>query len=101
MLINIIGAISTLVSFVGVIGFFFNPTITVVCGIISAADSLLQFFFGQQNNLSTEIFTVIVSLIIALIFKLSILTTICFALCLVSAIFSILGWIQMFTLMRK
>ena len=91
--INIFGFISILIAIAGVICFFINPTITIVCGVVSIIDSLIQRFFGEQNSLITEILTTFVAIIVAVIAKLAILQIVAFALCLAEAILGVIGWI--------
>lgn len=91
--VNVCGFISILVSIAGVICFFINPTITIVCGVVSVINSLIQRFFGEQNSLITEFFTIFVAIIVAVIAKLAILQTVSFALCLDETILGVIGWI--------
>lgn len=85
--------ISTLAAIIGIITYFINPAIAIVCGIISFLNSLVQIFLGDQNNLTTEIITIILAVIIALIIDVPIFTFICFALCAGEIILLLLGWI--------
>lgn len=91
--LNAFGFISGLLSIIGIILFFINPVFTIFCAAFSIIDSILQIFFGEQNNFSTEIFTIIIAVIIACIAKLSYINTISFALCICNALLWIIGWI--------
>ena len=99
--ISILGAISTITSVIGIIFFFINPTVTIVCAAISALNSLLQITFGDQSNITTEIVTIIIAIIVALIIQKPIFPIICFALCLGDTLMSVLGWISMFIFYKK
>lgn len=99
--ITILGAVSTIASIVGIIFFFIDPTVTIICAIISALNSILQIALGDQNNITTEIVTIIIAVIVALIMQKTIFPIICFALCLVDALMSILGWISMFAFYKS
>lgn len=99
--ISVIGAISTIASIVGAIFFFINPTVTIICAIISALNSILQVTFGDQNNITTEIAAIIIAVIVALIIQKPVFLIVCFAICLVEALMSVLGWIFMFTFYKK
>lgn len=92
--------ITTLSSIVGIVGFFFSPTITIVCAAISLINSIIQVIWGDQTNIGTEIATIFVGIIIALIFHLPIINTIAIALCIVEAIIGILGYIQGHIMMK-
>ena len=92
---TISGTVGTISSFVGSIFFFININVTIICALILIVDSFIQVIFGEQNNLTTEVLTVIVAIIVALIIDANILHTIVFAMCIVTAVFSILGWVLM------
>ena len=94
-MVGIIGFVSSISAIVGVVFWFINPTVTIVCALITIIDSIIQVIFGDQNNLTSEIATVIISAIISLIAKTPTFETICFGLCLVAAVFAIIGWISM------
>lgn len=87
--------VSTLAAIVGIITYFINPTITIICGIISFINSLIQIFFGDQNNITTEIITIIIGLIAALIFDAPIFACICFALCIGEILLLLIGWLML------
>lgn len=93
--LSLFGFISALISVVGIIFYFVNPIVTIICAAFSIINSILQVFIGEQNNFSTEIFTIIIAVIIALIAKISFINTICFALCIADALLQIIGWIFM------
>lgn len=88
--------LSFLAVIIGVIAFFINPVITIFCGVISIMNSIIQVVMADQNNLNTEIATIIVAVIIALIFDLSIINIVSFALCAIELLMTVLGWIFMF-----
>lgn len=98
---TIFGVLSTIAAIVGVVFFFINPTVTIICAIISALNSLVQVIWGDQNNLNTEIATIVIGVIIALIADFSIFNTICFALCIVEALMTVIGWIFMLAAGRR
>lgn len=93
--LNLLGFISAIVSIAGIVLFFFNPALTIICAIVSIINSLLQVFIGEQNNFSTEILTIVIAAIISFIAKISYINTICFALCISNALFYIVGLIFM------
>ena len=93
--LNVFGFLSALISIIGIILFFINPIITIICAAFSIINSILQVFIGEQNNFSTEIFTIIISVIVAFIAKISYINTISFALCIGDALLQIVGWIFM------
>lgn len=92
---TIFGVLSTIVSILGIIFFFINPSVTCYCALFSLLNSLIQITVGGQNNLNTEISTIIIALIIALIGRLNILRTISFAICLIDVLMYIFGLIYM------
>lgn len=98
---SILGLISTIASIIGIIFFFINPTVTIICAVISALNSILQVAFGDQNNITTEIVTIIIAVIVALIIQKPIFPIICFAICIADAIMSVLGLISMFIFYKK
>lgn len=91
---------SAISSIVGVICYFINPVITIICGVVSLINSVVQITFGDQNNLSTEIFSVFIAVIISLIFDLPIFAFIGFILCVVEIIMAFLGWVMMYRMFR-
>lgn len=100
-LATIFGILSVVAAIVGVIFFFINPTVTIVCAVISILNSIIQVVCGDQNNLTTEIATIVIAIIIALIADISIFNTICFALCIVEALMTVIGWIFMLVAGRR
>ena len=92
---KISNVLSTISSIVGTIFFFINIKVTIICAILAIIDSFIQVIFGDQNNLVTEILTVIVAVIVALIRDANIFHYAAFALCVVSAVFTVIGWIFM------
>ena len=94
------GIMSAISSIVGVICYFINAGITIICGVVSLINSVVQITFGDQNNLGTEIFSVFVAVIISLIFNLPIFAFIGFILCVVEVIMAFLGWIMMYRMFR-
>ena len=95
------GIISAISALVGVICYFINPVITIVCGVVSLINSVIQIAFGDQNNFGTEFFSIIVAVIISLIFDLPIFTFIGFILCVVEVIMAFLGWVMMYKMFRR
>ena len=93
--------LSILASIIGVRFFFINPTITIICAVVTLFNSVVQTVCGDQNNLNTEIFTVVIAIIIALIAELSIFNIIGFALCIVETLMNIIGWIIMLVTTKK
>lgn len=83
--------LSNIAAIVGIIAYFINPTITIICGIITFIDSLVQIFLGNQNNITTEIVTIIIGLIVALIIDVPVFACICFALCIGSLLMLLLA----------
>ena len=90
---TVFGFVSTLSSIAGLICFFINPTVTVVCGITSVINSLIQRIWGEQNSLTTEIITIFIAMLVAVFADLYWLTCTSFALCLVETVFALIGWI--------
>ena len=95
------GTISLVASIVGVIFYFINPTVTIICGIISVINSVYQCCKGVQNNINTELAAVALGLLGAIIFKVSIFATICFALCVAESVLMIAGTLLMFIFFKK
>ena len=93
LFLNILGFIITLTSILGIIFFFINPVITIVCAVLSILNSVIQIFAGQQNNFTTELITGIIAVIIAFIAKISYINTICIALCIGDVLMNIMGLI--------
>ena len=85
--------VSSIASMIGIVCFFINPTITIICGILSLVNSILQVAFSDQNNLSTEITTIIIAIILALIIKTPIIPLIALFLCGVEILMLIISWI--------
>lgn len=100
-MVNLLGFLSTLTSSVGIVFFFINPVVTLFCAVFSLLNSWIQVVFAEQNNLNTEVFTVIIACLVALIFNLNYLNTIAFAICIGDAVLSIVGWIAMFFTYKK
>lgn len=98
---SIFHVLSILAAIIGIIFFFINPAITIVCAIISVLNSIIQVVFGGQNNLNTEIATIIIAVIIALIIDTSIINIICFALCAADILMLISGWIFMLIMYKR
>jgi len=81
--VEVMGTIEFLTSLAGVICFFTgHQAITLFCAAFSLLHSFLNVVFGDQNNLGTEIFTVIVAMIVAVIFKLDMLGVVAVAICI-------------------
>ena len=86
------GAFSTLASIAGIVFYFTGlQTYTIICAICTLIDSFLQIKFGEQNNLTTEIISIIIGIIIALFAKVNIIGCASVSLCIVNALMSILG----------
>lgn len=102
MLTTIFGFASTISSIVGVIAFFTDSfPLLLICAGISLINSLIQVIFGDQNNLSTEISTVIISLIISFFVKAQWYIVISLGLCVVESAVCVLGWVTMLIMTRK
>ena len=97
MVTNLIGFISTLTSIVGVIAFFCKAfPLLIFCAVISILNSFIQVIFGEQNNFTTEIATIILFGIISFFAKANIPIMISFGICIADVIMSVLGWISIF-----
>lgn len=100
-LAKFIGTLSTISSVIGLIYFFINPTVTIICGIISIINSIIQVLFSDQNSLTTETLTIFISIIVALIIHKPIFQTVCFALCIGDVLFLLLGWIHLIIIFKN
>ncbi len=92
---------TTIISIIGIIFFFVNPTVTTVCACFSIINSFIQVIYGDQKNFSTEILTVIIAIIISGIAGISYWNTICLSLCIADVLLTVLGWISMVLLNAK
>ena len=90
-----VGVVSTISAIIGIVFFFINPIVTIVCGCITILNSLVQITFGGQNNIATEIITALIGLIVSLFVGSPIFLTICFALCIGDAVISTLGYVML------
>ena len=86
-----LSAITLICAILGIIFTFINPIVSIICASICIIHSICNVIFGDQNNLSSEIMTVIGAVIIALIFDFNILNTICFFICLAEFILRIVS----------
>ncbi len=69
-------------------------TYTVIaCGCITLVNSLIQVLWGGQNNLNTEILTIIIGFIIASIFNLPVFPCVFLCLCVADVLLAVLGWL--------
>ena len=80
-------------SVLGIIFFFSNPTVTIYCACICILNSLIQVTSGSQNNIGSEIFTIIVAMVVAAIIKKPMLDIVVFAICLSDIAFLVLGYV--------
>lgn len=90
---------TTIAAIVGIICYFTKVnnylTILYICAAASFLHSVLNVAFGDQNNLSTEKFTIILAVIVSLIFRLPIITMIALFICIFDFLFSLPGLIGM------
>ena len=98
---NIVSVLSIVLCIVGIVFFFINPIITVICGVFSALNSIIQILFGEQNGLTTEVITIAIAAVIAKITNSSTIIAICFGLCIIDLLFSIIGWSVMFFTFKR
>lgn len=102
MFATILGILSTITSVVGTIAFFNQATaLLCICAVISIVNSLVQVIGGSQNNLNTEIATVVIFSIISFFTNNGWLNMVAFGLCVVEVAMTVLGWIMMLFMMRK
>ena len=102
MLASILGFFSTFSSAVGIIAFFTNSsTLLLICVSISLINSIVQVIWGQQNNLNTEIATVVIFFIISFFTKSPWYIIISFGLCLIEVIMWLLSLIGIIFLKRR
>ena len=102
MFTTILGILSTITSAVGIIAFFNQATVLLcICAVISIVNSLAQVISGSQNNLNTEIATVVIFSITSFFTDSGWLNMIAFGLCVVEVVMTVLGWIMMLFLMKK
>lgn len=94
-------AISSIGSVVGIVFFFINPIITILCGVLSLLSSIINVTYGDQNNLSTEISTIIIASVVALFTNLNWLEFSTFLLCTAEIIVLIVGWLTNAFVSRK
>lgn len=99
--VSVLSVIDIIAVIIGCIFYFINPTVTIICGVITAINSVTQVVWGDQNNFSTEIATIIISLIIASLADLPIFEFICFILCAVDLLMLVVGWIISLVYSRK
>lgn len=100
-LANIFQILSTIAAIIGIVFYFINPVVAIICGIISLLNSVIQVVWGDQNNLTTEIITVIVGIIVALIIGKPIIYFTCFILCVTDILMLVMGWIYMLLIYRR
>ena len=98
---KIFSLLTAIISIIGIIFYFVNPTITTVCACFSIINSFIQIIYGNQKNFSTEFLTVIIAIIVSGIRDLSYWNTICFSLCIADVLSAILGWISLLILMFR
>lgn len=98
---RIFSLLTTIISIIGIIFYFVNPTVTTVCACFSVINSFIQIIYGDQKNFSTEILTVIIAVIVSGIRDLSYWNTICFSLCIADVLLAVLGWISLLILMFR
>lgn len=85
--------VSTLCACAGTISYFCNmPIFAILFGVIVLGESIINVLKGTQNNLITELVTLVVGLILALVFRLNIPSTLAVALCISNLLFTVIGW---------
>ena len=98
---TIFSHISGITSIIGFVCAFSNPGVTMVMAAISLFASVLNVWFGDQNNFVTEIIAIGIGLLVALLFEIEILLALSAAICLGDMIISILGWISLLFILSK
>lgn len=79
---RISGILSVVFAILGIIFWFINPLVTVICAVLTLIDSVIQIKYGGQNGFATEILEIIIGSAIAIIAKLNYLNTVSFVLCI-------------------
>lgn len=101
-LYNILHYASVPVGIAGVVCYFLGADkILYICAALSLLHSVLNIRYGGQNNLATEVITVIVAALAALIFKLPYLRTICVFLCAAELFFLLLAIVPTLALLFR
>ncbi len=89
-------AISLVVAVIGVIRFARGETEgIVICAAISLANSLIQCICGAQNNLVTEIVTIMVGAVVSAFWDIGFLNCVALLLCVCEIIMTVLGYALM------
>lgn len=87
--------LSVIGSVLGIVFFFINPIVTIICGAFSLVSSIINIIWGDQNNLGTEIFTIVVATVIFFFTETNWFEIVTFALCIVEVLLTIIGRIAM------
>lgn len=93
-LVTVSGYVAALVALVGIICFFSGyNTAAIICGVLTLVDSGIQIFWGDQNNIVTEVIAAVVGLLIGLFTDYSVLSCVAVCLCASTCLMSVLGLI--------
>lgn len=92
--VETLGGIELFVFLAGVVFYFTgNVTYTYFCAAFSLLHSFLNVVFGDQNDWSSELATMLIAVVISLIIKKQMLDIIAVALCIASVLFGLPGLI--------
>lgn len=91
----IISHVSGVTSIIGLICAFVYPPLALVLGGFSLFTSVMNVWFGDQNNFVTEIIAIGVGVVIGLLFEVDMVVAIAGAVCGLEAVIAIVGWIAL------
>ena len=93
---NILGFLSFAASVVGIVLFFGKGADLIVWfALFSLLSSLVNVVWGDQNNLNTEILTIIIGAVISSFTALTLLSGISIALCVGDVVMQIIGYVAL------
>ena len=102
MLVSLFGIASVITSAIGTVAFFTHSyTLLIVCAVISIADSLIQIIWGEQNNLNTEIATIVIFSVVSFFSNVKWIILVSFGLCISSLLITIVGWVLILFFIKR
>lgn len=100
-MINVFSYFSSLSSLVGIVFFFFDPRVTLICAAISLFNSVIQVFFGSQNGFTTEILEILIGAVISWVFDLTWYHSVALILCIGDFFLMLIGCIVLLIKTKK
>ena len=104
-LLTITNILTIPASIIGIISYFVFPAsfplIVLVCACICILHSILNVLFGGQNNLATEIITILIGVAVAYFFHFNMRNSICVAICVAELLFSVIPFLFLFLSLGK